>query len=159
MSRNQSLQRYGRYLCDLYSRCSMWFLCISTQFSAPHRTGVHTLLKIPGSTWISGQAFSPCCCNTSKSLIRAEYTEVFMCSHSQKSKRLRSGNCAGQLTGPLRPIHCWLKVWFRCSLTMQRKCGGVPSCMNHMCFYWWRGTCSKSTDKSFTKRTMLHCTC
>jgi hypothetical protein len=28
----------------------------------------------------------------------------------------------------------------------------VPPCMNHICHRWWRGTCCKSTGKSFTKK-------
>jgi hypothetical protein len=87
-----------------------------------------------------------------KSLIGAEYTKVFGCPHNQKSGELRSGNRAGLLTGPPRPIHCSPKVWLRCCLTMRRKWDGAPSCVNHMCCPWWRGTCSKSTGKSFTKR-------
>jgi hypothetical protein len=94
-------------------------------------------------------------CNTSKSLISTEYTSLCVCPHSQKSRGLRSGVHTGQLTGPPYPIHCSPKVWFRCCLTMQRKWGGAPSCMNHMCCHWWMGTCSKSTGKLFTK-TLWH---
>jgi hypothetical protein len=115
------------------------------------RTEVHPLPKIPGFTRISWQTFSVRCCNTSKSLTGAEYTKVCMCPHSQKSRGLRSGDRAGQLTGPPRPIHCSTKVWLRCSLTMRRKWGGAPSCMYHMCCRWWTGTCSKSTGKPVTK--------
>jgi hypothetical protein len=138
MSRNQCLLRYGRCSCDPYSRCSMWFLCISTQISAPsHR--VRTLSKIPACTRISWQTFSSRCCNTCKPFIGAEYTKVFRCPHSQKSRGLRSGDRAGQLTGPPRPIHCSPKFWFKCSLIMRRKWYGAPSCMIHMCCRWWRG--------------------
>jgi hypothetical protein len=100
----------------------------------------------------SWQAFSTRCRHTSKSLIGAEYTKVFRCHHSQKSRGLSPGDRAGQLTDLPQPIHCSQKVWFRCCLTMRRKLGGAPSWMNHMCCRWWRGTCSKSTGKSFTKR-------
>jgi hypothetical protein len=54
---------------------------------------MHTLWEIPRFTWISWQAFYTHCCNTSKSLISAEYGKVFRYSHSQKSRGLRSGSC------------------------------------------------------------------
>jgi hypothetical protein len=149
MSRNHCLLKCGRSACDLCSRCCMWFPCIWTQLSALCCTEVCALLKIPGFTRISWQAFCTHCCNTSKSLINAEYTKVFRCLNSQKSRGLRLRDGAGQLTGPPCPIHCPPKVWFRCCLTMWRKWGGVPSCVNHMC-WWWRGTCSKSTGKLCT---------
>jgi hypothetical protein len=87
-----------------------------------------------------------------KPLISTEYIKVFRCAHSQESRGLRSGDPAGKLTGPPRPTHCSQKVWFRCGLTMRRKWGGAPSSMNHMCCRWWRGTCSKCTGKSSTKK-------
>jgi hypothetical protein len=71
-------------------------------------------------------------------------------STAKNTRRLRSGDRAGQLNGPPRPIHSSPNVWFRCCLTMRRICGDVLSCMNHMCC-WWRGTCSYGTGKSFTK--------
>jgi hypothetical protein len=94
VSRNQRLLRYGRYSCDLCSRCSVWCPCISTQLSALRRTEVRTLLKIPGFTRIFWQAFSTRCRNTSKSLIGAEHTKVFRCPQSQKSRWLGSGDRA-----------------------------------------------------------------
>jgi hypothetical protein len=149
--RNQCLLRYGPCPCDLYSKCSVWFPCSSTQLAALRHTEVRSLSKIPGFTQISWQTFSTRCCNTSKSLIGAENTKAFTYPHSQKSIRSRSGDHAGQLTGPPRPIHVSPKVWFRCCLTIGRKWGGAPSCMNFMCCRWWRGTCSEGTGKSFTK--------
>jgi hypothetical protein len=157
MSRNQSLLRYGRCLCDLYSRCSVWFPCISTQLSAHHTQG-HTLLNLPGLTQLYWQTFSTRCCNTSNSLVGAEYTKDFTCPHSQKSRVLRSEDHQDQLIAPPRPLHCSSKVCFRCCLTVRRKWGGVPSFMNHMCC-WWRSTRSKSTGKSLVRKTMVYCTC
>jgi hypothetical protein len=122
-------------------------------------TEVGSLSEIPGFTRIFWQPFSTRCCDNPKSLIGAEYTKTFRCPHSQKSRGLRSGDHAGQFTAPPRPIHCSPKVWFRCCLTMLMKWGGAPSCMNLMCCRWWRGTCSKSTGKSFTKETTVQCTC
>jgi hypothetical protein len=98
VTRNQCLLRYGRYSCDLYNRCSTWFLCISTQLSALRLTEVHTLSKIPASTRISWDTFSVRFCNTSKSLIDAKHTEVIRCPHNQESSGLRSGDRAGHLT-------------------------------------------------------------
>jgi hypothetical protein len=134
MSRNQCLVRYGQCPCDLYIRCCMWFPCISTPLSALRRTEVRTLSRIPVFTQISWQAFSTRCCNTSKSLIGAKYTKIFRCPPQ------------------LHPIHSSPKVGVRCCLTMPRKWGGAPSCMNHVCCRRWRGACSKSTDKSLTKK-------
>jgi hypothetical protein len=150
MFRNQCLLRYGRCSCDLYSKGSVWFPCISTQLSALRGTEVCSLPRITGFIRISWWAFSTRCCYTSKSLIGAEYTEVFRCPHSQTSRGLRSGDRVGQFTGPPRPSHCSQKAWFRCSLRVRRKWDGAPSRMNHMCC-WWRGTCSTSTGTSFTK--------
>jgi hypothetical protein len=147
MSRNQCLLWYGRCSCGFYNRYSMWLPCISTQLSALRRTEARSLTKISGFTWMSWQAFCARWCNTSKSLIGAEQTKVFWCPHSQNSRRDRGG----QRNGPPRSTHCSPKVWLRCCLTMQRKSDGGPSCMNHMCCRWWRGTFSKITGKSFTK--------
>jgi hypothetical protein len=152
MSRNQYLLRYVWCSCDLWSRCYMWFPCISTKFLTLLHTEMPTLSKIHGFAWLARQALSIHCCNTSKSLSGTEYTKVCRCPHSQKSRGLRSGDNAGQLTGRPWFIHCSPKVQFRCCLAVQRKWDGALSCMNHMCCYWWRGTCSKSTGKSFTKK-------
>jgi hypothetical protein len=46
MPRNRSQLRYGRYSCDFYSRCSVWFPCYSTQLPAPLPTEVRTLSKM-----------------------------------------------------------------------------------------------------------------
>jgi hypothetical protein len=47
---------------------------------------------------------------------------------ANKSRELRPGDCAGQLTGPPSPSPCLLKVWFIWCLTLQRYWGGAPSC-------------------------------
>jgi hypothetical protein len=135
MSRNQCLLRYGQYLSDIYSTCYMWFPCISAQLSALAHGEECTLLKIPGFTWISWQAFSTHCCNTSKSLISAEFTKVFRYPHNLKPRWLKPGDHACQLNGPPHPIYCSPKsgsgtVW------LQRKWGGALSCMNHVLSKW-----------------------
>jgi hypothetical protein len=57
-------------------------------------TEARTLSKIPYVTRISWQAFSPRCSNTSKSLIGDEYTTVFKCLYSQKSRGFEfRGSC------------------------------------------------------------------
>jgi hypothetical protein len=101
MSRNQCLLRYRWRLCDLYSRCCVWFPCVSTQFWALHYREVCNLSKTPGFTWISQQAFFTHCRNTSKSLTGTEYTEAFRWPHIKKFRGLRSGDHIGQLIGPL----------------------------------------------------------
>jgi hypothetical protein len=138
MSRNQGLLRYGRCSCDLYSRYYMWFPCISIQLSALRHTEVHILSKIPGFTRISWHAFSSRCCNTTKSLIGAEHTEVLGVPTAKNPE-----DQAGQLNGPSRSIHCSPKIWFRCCLAIWRKWSEAPSCMNYLCCRSWRGTSSK----------------
>jgi hypothetical protein len=105
MSRDQCLLRYGR--------CSVCFPCILKQLSAFRRTEVLTV-ENSCFTRNSWQAFSTRGCNISKSLVGAEYTEVFRCLHNHKSRGLRSADSAGQLTGPSHPIPCSPEVWFRC---------------------------------------------
>jgi hypothetical protein len=87
------------------------------------------------------------------SLIGAEYTKVFRGSHSQKSRVFYGqGRVQASWVCLQRPIHWSLKVWFRCRLTMQRKLRGAPSCLNHMCCRWGRGTCSKSTGNHWSPK-------
>jgi hypothetical protein len=105
ISRKQYLLRYGRCSCDPYSRCSVWFPCISTQLAALRRAEMRTLSKIPGCTRISRQAFSTRCCNTSNSLSSAEYTEVFTRPHSQNSRGSRSEDRAGLGLRVLSTVH------------------------------------------------------
>jgi hypothetical protein len=110
-----------------------------------------SLSKISGFTRISWQAFSiPCLILISHWLTLN--MPVFRCPHNENLRGLMSGDRAGQLPLPPRPIQCSLKVWLRCCPTMRRKWCGAPSRMNHTCCLWWRGTCSKNTDKSFTKK-------
>lgn len=149
MPRNQCPPRYGRCSCDLRNTCSVWFQCISTRHSALRPTEVRTVSGIPGFTRISWQAFNTLCCNTSKSVLDAEYSRAFSCSHSQKYRELSLWDRAGQLTVPPRPNHCSPEVGLRCSLTVRWKWGGAPTCMGHICCCcWWRGTCSNSTGRS-----------
>ena len=49
MPKHQFLVRYGKCLCYLCHRYSMWLPCISTQLSALRRT----FSKIPGFSWTS----------------------------------------------------------------------------------------------------------
>jgi hypothetical protein len=118
-SRNHCLLRYGLCSFHFYSRCSMWFPCISKQLSAIRHIEVFSLSKISVSPNFPDR--SSLCYKTSKSLIGAEHTKDFRCPHSQKSRVLRSGDRAGQLTGPPLPIHCSPKAWFMCCMKMHRK--------------------------------------
>jgi hypothetical protein len=139
MSRNQCLLRYGRCSCDLYSRCRVWFPCISTQLPALRGTEVRTLSRITGFIRISWWAFSTLCCYTSLSHWSALNTLKSSGVPTAKNSRgLRSGDRVGQLTGTPRPVHGSLKVWFRCCLAMQRNWAGTTSRMNRMCCHWWR---------------------
>jgi hypothetical protein len=122
MSTNHCLLGYWRCSCDLYSRCSVWFPCISTQLSALRRTEVRTLCrKFLGSLESPDSHSLLVAVTPLKSSIGAEYNKIFRCPQSQKSRGLRSGDRAGQLTGSPRPIRCSPKVLFRCCLTMRRK--------------------------------------
>jgi hypothetical protein len=150
MSRNQCLLRYGWCSCDLYSKCSLCFPCISAQLSAVQHRKFLGSLKPPDShsPFVAVSYWSAL--NVPKSL---------GVSKAKNFRELRSGDHAGQLAGPLHPIRCSPKVWFRCCMTVWRKWGGAPSCMTHMCFHWWRGICSKNTGKAFTIKNDGHYTC
>jgi hypothetical protein len=81
---------------------------------------VRSFSKISVFTRMFQQAFSTHCSNTSQSLISSEHVKAAICLYrKKKSETLRSGDRAGQLTGPPRLIHCQLKVWYRCCLTRQ----------------------------------------
>lgn len=58
MSKQHWLLRYG-WCSYLYSRCSVWFACMSTQPSALHRAEVCALSKIPGFTRIPWEDLIP----------------------------------------------------------------------------------------------------
>lgn len=47
--------------------------------------------------------------------------------HSQESRGWSWKDCTGLLTGPVCPVHCPPKGWFRCRLTMWRKWSSTPS--------------------------------
>jgi hypothetical protein len=112
-------------------------------FSSSSHLGVHHVRN----TWFYSNLMTGILYSSTiiKSLISIEYNKVFRCPRSQKPRGLKSGDHAGQLTEPPHLNH-----WFACCLTVWRKWGCAPSCMNHTC---WRGnTCSKSTGKSFIKK-------
>jgi hypothetical protein len=44
-----------------------------------------------------------------KALTGVEYTKVFRCPHSQKSRRLRSGDCAGQSAWPQHSVDWFIE--------------------------------------------------
>jgi hypothetical protein len=81
---------------------------------------MRTISKIPGFIRTSWQAFSARCSDTSKSLAGSEYTKS-LGGRTAKSRRLRSEDRAGQLTGPPRPIHCPQEVWLRYSDKAEKK--------------------------------------
>jgi hypothetical protein len=121
MCRKQCLLRYGRYSCDICSRCSVCFPCISSQLSARRRTEFRTLSNIHGFTQIFRQSFSTLCCYTSKiSHWSALNALKPLCPYSKYSKGLRSGDRAGHLTVSPRPIHCSPKTRFRCFLSVEK---------------------------------------
>jgi hypothetical protein len=131
---------YGQCSCDLYNRFFVWPPCISAQLSAICRTEVRILLKIPGFTRISWQAFSTRCNNVSKSLIAAEYTEVPIAKDLEDE---------GQRI--VQDIWLDLRVlstvyWKSCPGTVWQRGGygaGVPSSLNHTSCC----TCSRNTGK------------
>jgi hypothetical protein len=132
MFREQCLLRCGWCLCDIYSRCSVWFPPFQHKFQLFITQRCTICWKFPVSHKSPDKHSVLTDVIPLKSLITAEYTKAFRYPHSQKSRGLRSGDYAGQLTGPPHPIRCSPKVWFRYCLTMGRKLGGAPSCMNHM---------------------------
>jgi hypothetical protein len=143
---NKSILRYGRCSYDLYSRRPMWCpyfqwcaLCwkLLVSLESPDR---HSLLI----------AVIPI-----KSLISTEYTDVFWCPHKRKSRGLRSGDRAGQLTGHLYPTHCSPQVWFRCDLTVRSKLNDCTWCMDQVFCSWRRDACSKSSGTFYGHQTSM----
>jgi hypothetical protein len=65
-----------------------------------------------------------------------------------KSMGLRSGERGGHATGPLRPIYFPGKWSFRYWRAMRLKCGGAPSCMNHMPTRNVKGMSSSTSGKT-----------
>jgi hypothetical protein len=141
MSRNRCLLRYGWCSCDLYRRCSVWFPSISAQLSAVPRTEVRTR--------ISWQAFHTRCCNKChwSALNTLKYLGVPTAKNPKDSGR---GSC--------RPVYCASASYplFTESLVqvLSDSAEEVSLCsiMHEPLCCWWRGTCSKSTGKSFTKK-------
>lgn len=136
---------------EIYSKRCMWFRRFSTQFSGLCHTEIALFWRFLVSL-DSPDKHSSLCCNSSMTLTGADYTKVFRCPQRQKSRGLRSGDHAGQLTRPLCSSHCLPKVWLRCCLKMLGKWIGAPSHQIHRYCHSWRGTCSKSNGKSFVKR-------
>jgi hypothetical protein len=94
------------------------------KISALHCTEVHTMSNLPGFNRTSAG-----CCNTSKSLIDAQYTGGFRCPHNKKIQGINIKGSCRPVDCPLHPIHCSPRVWVQV-LTMWGKWGGAPSCMN-----------------------------
>jgi hypothetical protein len=99
----------------------------------------------------SPDTFSTRCCNTSKSLIGAEYTKVFRCPHSQNPKD--QGQEIVQAS--------WLGLRVLSSVHRESGSGIVWPCGENevvphnawtTCAVVDEETCSKSTGKSFTKK-------
>jgi hypothetical protein len=80
------------------------FRCISAQLSALRLTEVPTPSESPGFARNSSQVFFTDFCNTSESLIDAEYTKEFRVSQP-KIQWIKVIDHAGQLNRPPRPIH------------------------------------------------------
>jgi hypothetical protein len=91
MSRPQYLLRYGRCSCDPCS--SAYAFQHNSQLLGAQRCALCpnflTSLQTPDRSW---PAFSIRCCNTTNSLIGAEYKKQFRWPDRQNSRKLRSGN-------------------------------------------------------------------
>jgi hypothetical protein len=89
------------------------------------------------------------CCNTSKywSAINTQN----LCVLQWNIEKINVRESWEPVVRASASYHCSWRVWLCCCLTMRRKRGGALSCMNHVCYWRWRGTCCKSTGKSFTK--------
>ena len=107
----------GWVSCYLCVRCLVWLPRMSTQLPAFRHT--HTNAHFRENSWFHSSVpttFYTRCCNDSKSLIGSECTKDCSCHYSRKSRGKRSGDRAGRLTGPLRPIHCRPKGRLKCCL-------------------------------------------
>jgi hypothetical protein len=76
-------------------------LCGYHAFQHNFQVFVSQRCALPGFTRTSWQAFSNRWCNMSKSLIGTEYTKVFKCPHSQKSRGLCTPVYWASVSGPL----------------------------------------------------------
>jgi hypothetical protein len=147
-SRNQCVLRHGRWSCDA--------LCGSHAFQHNFHPFVAQRCVLCRKFLVSLE--SPDRLSPLVAVIHLSHWSVLNTPKSlgvpraKKSRGLRSGDHAGQLTGPPRPIHCSSKAWFGCCLAIRRKWDGAPSCKNRMCCRWWRGTCYKITIRSFSKK-------
>lgn len=65
--------------------------------------------------------------NSSMESIVLEYTNSFIVPQTKKSSGKRSGDRAGQATGPPLPIHPGKFCVSQCRTSLE-KCGGAPSC-------------------------------
>ena len=129
-------------------RCSVRFPCTSTQLWALQGKRIAQFFK--NSSFhlnLLTSIFYSC-------LYNSEYTEVCGCSHSQESRRLKSGDRAGQLIGPPRPIHRTSKGLFRCQVTTCRRQCGAPPCENRTFWCWRRGRSFKWNEKRFCTETL-----
>jgi hypothetical protein len=100
-----TVEIWEMFLCSLQRMLCAVPLHFNTTFSSSSYRAAHSV-KIPGFTRNSRKVFFSCYCNTYKSLMGAEYTEVFRCSKSPNSRGLRSADREDQLTGPPCPLHC-----------------------------------------------------
>jgi len=86
--------------CLLHNRFSVLFPCKPTQPSAPRLTEVRIISKIPGFTRDSWYPFDTRCCNTSKPLIRPEYSKVLTVSTARPQVTWKQ-----EVAQSVRPLH------------------------------------------------------
>jgi hypothetical protein len=125
----------------LYNRCSEWFPCMSTQIFSSSSHERSALFKKFLVLFKSPSGYSLLTAVTS--------LNYWVCLNTPKPFGVptakNSGDHAGQLIGSLYSICCQLKVWSRCSLTMQGHLktlmSSAPGCRTVVLQKWVEKTC------------------
>ncbi|GFV27314.1 hypothetical protein TNCV_3795091 [Trichonephila clavipes] len=90
--------------------------------------GLRTLANTPGISWISPATTAILATRASSESTRLEKTRLFIWPQRKKSRQERSGERAGQFTGPPCPIHCPEYAISDAFRTFVMKCAGAASC-------------------------------
>ena len=88
-SKRQCLRRNGRCSSKVYSRYSVWFLCMSTQLSTLHRRQFQTFLVTLELHYVH---------TVHVGVMRISHWQALGCTHRQKSRGLSSTECIGELS-------------------------------------------------------------
>lgn len=146
LSKSGSIHRWRIHSLGMkfYSNCSngppptsIHFRALRMRFAIVRRSISSVTVSI--AAWIRSQRSS-----SSRGRSRP-YTHAFTRPKRKKSSGFNSGDRAGQLMVPPRPIHLLGKCPFNQSLTTLVKWASAPSCWNHI---FWRRSSGTSASNS-----------